>query len=116
MSGEQREFHTMETVWRLVDGQLIFNPIESELPIFDPISNSTHDAAKKGHIAFLLTQKYQKFRSQQAKLHQSRIEIPTKDQLGRISFCIKKENPVDPDSSFSRNLKYIEGNQMGFFL
>ena len=54
---ENGQFHTVETVWRLVDGQLIFNPIESKLPIFDSVCNSTNNAAEKGHSTFLIPQK-----------------------------------------------------------
>lgn len=39
--------NTMETIWGLVDGQSVLNPIECKLSILDPICNPTHDAAKE---------------------------------------------------------------------
>jgi hypothetical protein len=56
-SSKDEEFdncHTMETVWGLVDGQRVFNPIECKPSIFDSVSNPTHNAAKIGGSTFLI--------------------------------------------------------------
>lgn len=47
----------METVWRFVNRQRVLFPIECELPIFDPVSDSTNNAAKVRRKTFLFIMK-----------------------------------------------------------
>ena len=59
---KDKEFHnchTMKTVWGLVDGQRIFDPIKCKLPIFDSVCNSTHNASKIGCSTFLIVNIHQ---------------------------------------------------------
>lgn len=51
---ETSSFSYRADCWGLVDRQRALGPIQSELPIFDPVSHPTHNAPKVGGRTFLI--------------------------------------------------------------
>lgn len=57
----------METIWRPVEGQGVFNSIQNKFPIFDPVCNSPYNGTKIRCNSFLVTHVYTQKQDSDAK-------------------------------------------------